>query len=109
MSISSEPSSFSIAVSSRPDETVVSLAGELDIATASVVEQTFADLRRSGVQRILLDLEGMTFMDSRGLRTLLCLRNDAERDRSVLRLTQPAEAAQQVFTLTGTRGLFDWT
>ena len=109
MSISSSPSNFSIAVSPYPDETVVSLSGELDIATADLVRQTVGDLRRSGVQRILIDLEGMTFMDSRGLRTLLCLRNDAKRDRSELRLTRPCDAAHQVFTLTGTRGLFDWT
>ena len=57
---------------------------------------------------LLLDWLAVDFMDSRGLRTLLGLRNDAKRAGRDLVLVPGPPGVQRIFALTATRGLFDW-
>jgi anti-sigma B factor antagonist len=51
--------------------TILSVKGEIDIATAGIldeaIEQAVADVR----SRVAVDLGGVSFMDSTGLRTLI--------------------------------------
>lgn len=48
------------------DTAVVSLAGELDIATVHVVEKELSRIERCGPARLVLDLRRLQFMDSTG-------------------------------------------
>ena len=64
--------------------TRVVLRGELDLATAPRLEQALAD---AGAD-VLLDLRGLTFMDSTGVRLLL---EAAESHRPGLRIIAPAD------------------
>jgi anti-anti-sigma regulatory factor len=43
-----------------------------------------------------------------GLRLLLALRSDAQRDGHILRLVPGSPEVQRIFALTGTRTLFEW-
>ena len=58
-----------MSVSHREDETVVSLAGDLDISTADLLAKTVNEELRHTPGRIVLDLAGLTFCDSLGLGT----------------------------------------
>lgn len=49
----------------------VELAGELDIATAPRLDEEVDRLEQDGHALIVLDLRGLSFMDSSGLRALL--------------------------------------
>jgi anti-anti-sigma factor len=62
----------------------LTLRGELDLGTAERLEQALADTDGE----VLLDLRGLTFMDSTGVRVLLEV---AEQRVSDLRMIVPAE------------------
>jgi len=58
------------------DTTIVTLTGELDLASVTDVQQRLAELRDAG-EAAILDLDGLTFMDSTGIRMLLTACQDA--------------------------------
>jgi anti-anti-sigma factor len=58
------------------ETTVLTLAGELDLASVSDVQQRLAELRDAG-SAVVLDLDQLTFMDSTGIRMLLTACQDA--------------------------------
>jgi anti-anti-sigma factor len=59
------------------------LSGELDLASADVLDTTIAELCTDGADRIVLEMAELGFMDSTGVRSLLvghelCSVNDCE-------------------------------
>jgi anti-anti-sigma factor len=59
------------------------LSGELDLASAGVLDTAIAELCADGASRILLEMAELVFMDSTGVRSLLvghelCSVNDCE-------------------------------
>ena len=78
------------------------------MTTAPPLDDELRVLRRRGCGHIVVDLRGLTFMDSAGLRLLLSLRNDASRDGFALTLIRGHRNVQRVFELTKTQSLFDW-
>lgn len=75
--------------------------GELDLAVADHMEAEARGLWRSGRRLLVIDLRGLSFIDSSGVRMLLGLCADA-RDGLRLELIPGAPAVQRVFELTGT-------
>jgi anti-sigma B factor antagonist len=59
-----------IEISSQPERTVVALAGELDMSTAPELEEAIRSCAEAA-DELILDLSGLTFMDSSGLRAIL--------------------------------------
>lgn len=98
------------AVSVVPDREVVAVIpeGELDMESAKFLESKIAELRAVGTPRLVINLRGLEFMDSSGLRSLIALRNDCKRAGQELELVAGRPAVQRLFALTGTRGLFAW-
>lgn len=58
------------------ETTVLTLVGELDLASVSEVQQRLCELRDAG-SAVILDLDQLTFMDSTGIRMLLAACQDA--------------------------------
>src|SRR5687768_1074533 len=54
--------------------------GSLDIATVPVLEQQLNELRQAGFRRLIVDLGGLRFMDSTGLRLALKWHHAAQHD-----------------------------
>lgn len=50
---------------------IVTPVGELDLATAPVLDVQLSELRDAGFQHLAVDLRGLEFMDSSGLALLL--------------------------------------
>lgn len=84
------------------------LTGELDLASADVLEREVRRLRVAGFDRVVVDLRRVDFMDSTGLRLLISLRNTAKREGHRLLIVPGPRQVQRIFDLTATRGLFDW-
>ena len=59
-----------VRVRTQPGHTVVSLAGELDIADAEPLAFQLSALISAGHTRIVADMTELTFCDAAGLRTL---------------------------------------
>ena len=56
---------------SRTPHVVVSVRGEVDIATAPKLREKLVELASQGAQQVVVDLEGVEFLDSTGLGVLI--------------------------------------
>jgi anti-anti-sigma factor len=96
------PPSFEVVVSpvAEGEGVHVAVAGELDLATASEFEATLLEQLAAGSVR--LDLRGLSFMDSTGIRVLDALLRDLPMMGSTL-LVDPhlQPPVRQILTLTG--------
>jgi len=61
----------SICVGATGSTGIVEVAGEVDVATVSMLAKALDDAVRSGSGDILLDAQQLTYIDSAGIRTLL--------------------------------------
>jgi anti-anti-sigma factor len=92
---------FECKVSREPEHVRLSLYGELDIAAAPEVDEELAALERSRPDLIVLDLRGLTFLDSTGLRALLGADARAREEGRRVVLIQGPEPVQRVLSITG--------
>ena len=77
-------------------------AGELDLATREPLARAIDDVRRSGVDRLVLDLRRLSFLDSSGRRLVLELYAAARGDGFELHLVPGPPYVQRIFELTRT-------
>ena len=89
-----------LTVEERGDATVVALSGELDISSAERVEQELerAEARRPPV--LVLDLSGLVFMDSTGLRIVVHADARARERGGRLTVVRGPDPVQRVFRIT---------
>jgi anti-anti-sigma factor len=78
--------------------------GELDMATVGAVEQKLRELLDSGSRTLVLDLGGLSFMDSSGLHLVARWSAEASRDGFAFQLEPGPPAVQRVFELAGMTG-----
>jgi anti-sigma B factor antagonist len=78
--------------------------GELDLATVDRLERALHELRGAGASGVVLDLRGLTFMDSTGLSLTLRWTVAAAQDGFAFSLIPGAPAIQRVFELAGMAG-----
>jgi anti-sigma B factor antagonist len=86
---------FEMAERHERDATVVALSGELDFGTVGQVQARLAELRDQG-SATLLDLDGLTFIDSTGIRLVLTACEDAENGEWTFRVTRGSERVRRV-------------
>jgi anti-sigma B factor antagonist len=85
----------------RPTQVVLPLSGELDIATATVAHKRLVNLELRAGDELVLDLGGLTFMDSTGIRLVLRAREHALRHGAAFLLTRGPDAVMRVLELVG--------
>jgi anti-sigma B factor antagonist len=98
-----EPKPFRCDVARDGDVVRITLEGELDIATSPAVEGVLREPCDDGIRRRVLDLSGLTFMDSSGLRTILSAQASSRRDGWALALVPGPPAVQRIFEITGVK------
>lgn len=91
---------LSIEVSAAGAVCVVTLAGEIDAASVGGLLGCVEDLAASGNVDHVLDLSGVTFLDSSGLGALVALRRHLEADRGSLTLACDNEIVLRMLRLT---------
>jgi anti-anti-sigma factor len=69
--LSSHPAPFRVDVHPERDVVRVVPFGELDLATAGLLERQLHELRDSGFDHVVLDMHELTFIDSSGIRVIL--------------------------------------
>ena len=89
-----------ITVDQRGDATVVALSGELDISSAGRVEQELARAENRAPPVLVLDLSGLAFMDSTGLRIVVGADARARKRGGRLTVVRGPEPVQRVFRIT---------
>jgi anti-anti-sigma factor len=90
-------------ISAGPEHRLV-LTGELDIASAPILEATIASLCGNGTSAIVLDLSELTFMDSTGLRAMLAADKLCAGHGQTFSLSGATGPVQRLFELTGVTG-----
>ena len=95
-------------VEQRPDErtAVISIAGELDLATAPQLKWRLVDALEAGLGAIVVDLGDVTFMDSTALGVLVGVRRGLDVGaRLAIVCTHPG--VLNIFQVAGLDGAFD--
>ena len=78
----------------------VSLRGELDLSTVEKVEEELRRIEERGDRLLVLDLSGLTFLDSTGLRLMVTADQRARKSGRRLALVKGPETVHRVFTIT---------
>ena len=85
---------------------VLEVAGEVDIYTAPKLREKLVELIDAGATRLVVDLEGVGFMDSTGLGSLVAgLKRIKERDGEML-LVCTRQSVLKVLGITGLDRVF---
>ena len=80
--------------------------GEIDYATADVVQSTVAHFLDAGFSHIVIDLRKVTFLDSSGLRVLIEARQAAAERKISFSVAPGPPGIRRLFEVTGTAVLF---
>ncbi len=100
-----DPPTLRLAVCDVPPEALVTVAGELDLASAPALGDTLRRLD-PGCEVVTLDLRALMFMDVAGLHAVVDARSLARATGRRLHVLGPHCDVARVLELTGTRGLF---
>jgi anti-sigma B factor antagonist len=87
------------------DRTVLSLAGEIDLASVSPLREVVEQCLYEGVRTIDVDLIAVTFCDCSSLRAFLEMARRAADAGGALRLHDPPAVLARILTRTGTAPL----
>src|SRR5215467_5980592 len=92
---------LTISVSPEPGYVAVSVAGEIDMATAAQFREQLASVISGGAQRVVVDLARVTFMASAGVAVLMGTHRVLAGQSGSLVLASPSPAAGRVLSLAG--------
>ena len=90
---------WSIVSSER--ETVVSLMGEIDLATADALNQALAQAMEGRPARLAVDVSGVSFLDSTGIRCFVIGARKGSEMGCQLVVRNPTAAILRVFEICG--------
>ncbi|HEX6712642.1 MAG TPA: STAS domain-containing protein [Thermoleophilaceae bacterium] len=79
---------------------VVALSGEFDLAGVQQFERELSRLESEGTDVLLVDLTGLAFMDSSGLRALVMADQRAKRGERRFAIVPGPPAVRRVFEIT---------
>ena len=91
---------FRIDVEPNRDSVRVAPVGELDLATVDKLRAEIDRLRESGFSQLVLDLRGVRFLDSTGLRLVLELDASATEAGQELQIIRGSAVVQRIFEVT---------
>ena len=103
----STPRPFDVGVESRNGVARLALSGELDMESAHQLSEWIDWAEHDGAATIMLDLRGLTFIDSSGLRAFIQAHDRAHSNGHQVLLVGATEAARRLFEMTGTEHMLD--
>ncbi len=80
---------------------VVSLRGELDLASAPLLQSELDSSQIASASMLVLDLEELKFIDSTGLRVLLSAYEQAQQRGQEFAVTEGSPQVQRLLSITG--------
>ena len=93
------PVEFSVEERRHDGTVVLTVRGELDLASAELVADRLEELRAAG-EPTLLDLDELDFMDSSGLRLVLNAAETSDATGWPFSITHGPEQVQRLFEST---------
>jgi anti-anti-sigma factor len=93
--------SVQVQITRDGETAMVAVSGDFDMAAAARVEGALLSVEDGTIAVIVLDLRGVTFLDSTGLRTITSADARARRDPHELRIVRGPEHIQKLLHVTG--------
>ena len=90
---------MTIKIKKNNQETVIKIVGRLDTITAPALDKTINE-DMGEVKNLVLDLTGMEYISSAGLRVLLAAQKKMQKIGS-MKVTGVREEVMEVFDMTG--------
>jgi anti-anti-sigma factor len=93
----------SLEVQSRQADngvTVVAPTGRLDVAGAPALKDAISEALKNGTPRVVIDMEGISFVDSTGLGSVIAALKQIRSSQGDLRLAAPNQQVRVVLELT---------
>lgn len=92
---------FSLAIEEQGGRTVAAVAGELDVHSSPELERVLGELIDNGSTDLVVDLSGLSFMDSTGLGALIKTLKSAQQADGRLAAVVSGDKILKVFQITG--------
>lgn len=98
--------SFEVVGSPHPGVPILTVRGEIDVATSPELHELLSDLIADGPEVIIVDLTDVTFIDSTGLGVLVGAVRDVRAGGGDLRLVVTQPQIIKLLELTGLDEVF---
>jgi len=96
---------LTVSTTRHADRCVIAPIGDLDLSSVAALDAEVRAVEATDVDQIIIDLSGVTFMDSTGLRLLVQADARSRADSNRLRLVRGSRRVQRVFELTNTEAM----
>ncbi|MEV4622950.1 anti-sigma factor antagonist [Asanoa sp. NPDC049573] len=93
--------SLTVGTEQHGDIVVVSVGGELDMATAPQLQDQITDLLDRGLPRLVFDLTDLSFCDSTGLSVFVRAKNSTDEAGGLVRLAAPQRGVRRILEVSG--------
>ena len=93
--------SLTVNTEQRGEVVVVSVAGELDMATAPQLQDQIVDLLEKGRNQLVFDLAEVSFCDSTGLSVFVRAENSVDETGGAVRLASPQRGVRRILEVSG--------
>ncbi|MBR4870047.1 MAG: STAS domain-containing protein [Oscillospiraceae bacterium] len=90
---------MTIEMKKTADVTIIEIVGRLDTTTAPMLDKTINEDAK-GVKNLVLDMKGLEYISSAGLRVLLSAQKKMQKIGS-MKLKNVCEDVMEVFEMTG--------
>jgi anti-sigma B factor antagonist len=90
-----------VEVRHEPDRVIISLIGELDMASAPTLQSAVEAAELESRELVVLDLRGLEFIDSTGLRVILAVRKLCAEGGQELAVTRGSQQVERLLDVTG--------
>ena len=94
-----EPRQFQVSAERLGASALVTVEGELDIATLPDFERAITRMRSQGLERLVIDLRELSFLDSMSIELLLRLHADLTAIGADLVVVRGPRAVNRIFDL----------
>jgi len=99
-------SDLSISVESFKRVDLVTVAGRVDSSNASQLDNQLKELLDNGRYKLVLDLSGVNYLSSAGLRTMVSAVRECKKHRGDVRLANVSDRVTEVLKLAGLNVIF---
>ncbi len=86
---------------------VVALSGEIDMYTSPTLREELMGLINKRVTPLLVDLKGVSYIDSSGLATLVEMSQRLKKISGRIRLSNMEQKVKNIFEITKLHKIFD--
>jgi anti-sigma B factor antagonist len=92
---------FQMRVEAQDDIAHARLSGEFDYSSEAEFSEQLGKVVKNGVRRVVVDLRGLTFIDSSGIRAVLSAWRRSRNHDIEFALVPGPDQVRQVLSLTG--------